>query len=403
VDKLLAILGAGPDQLPAFIEAKKLGIKTLAIDMNPNSQAFDIADYRMVESTRNIPGIISKLKEFHNNNRNIDGVMTIAAEVSPSVAAIANVFGLPGVSEEVAYLTTNKCARAERFKQNQTNFPNYWIGNILEDFIDVKFPVVIKPSDNSASRGVQLVENYEHLQSCFSSALGYSSDKQVILEQYLKGFEVSIEGVVIEGKLHVTGFADRNYARNEAFYPFFVEDGGDIPTVLSQELVRKVVAEFEKAVSAIGIKLGPTKGDVIITPDGMVYVIEVTSRLSGGGFCSRTVPLTSGVNIVKTTIQLALGITPDISDLVQKFRKAMSHRFYFHKPGKIKAIIGLDQIASMPGIADCIFQRPFKVGDTLEPVTYANRLFYVIAVADDRETAIKYAENAIKSVDIIVE
>jgi len=401
--KLLCIIGAGPDQEPAFTLAKSMNLETIAIDINPHAPAMKIANYKLVVSTKNIPEIIKQLEKFQQQIRPLDGVITIAAEVSPTVAAIAEKFNLAGVSPKTALNTTNKCLRAKIFSEENINFPQYTIGTTPSQFTNAKFPAVIKPSDNSASRGVIMVNNFAEFEKQFPTSQKLSSDNQIILEQYIPGEQISIEGVVINKKLFVTAIADRNYIRNPQFYPYFVEDGGEMPSHHNKQTIQNIITEFNKAVQALNIHTGPTKGDIIISPNGKIYVIEVTSRLSGGGFCSRVVPMTTGINIVKTVIQLAIGITPDLIELKPKFNKGMCHRFYFHKPGKIKKIIGLNNIKKMPGVVDFVIQRPFKIGDILEPASYANRLFYIITIAKDRTTATKQANNAIASIKIITE
>lgn len=397
----LLIIGGGPDQVPAFERAHALGIKTIAVDYNPTAPAFEIADHHFIVSTRDINGVL-KIAEEIQKTFGLDGVMTIGAEVSPTVAAVASKFKLPGVTPHVAHLTTNKCERAKVFESAGVPFPKYHVleeGNIKHN---LSYPLVIKPSDNSASRGVKIIDNQKELKSALPDSISLSNDKRVILEEFIPGDQISIEGVVINGKLHVTAIADRNYSRNDYFYPLMVEDGGEMPTKHSGKTVDKMIDTFEKAVKAVGIDTGPSKGDLIIAEDGTVYVIEVTSRLSGGGFCSRVVPRVNGINIVDTVVQLAVGRDIDLKTLEPKFSKGMCHRYYFHKAGKIKSISGFDELINQEGVVEVVKNRSFNVGTHLEPVDYANRLFYIITIAETREIGIKLAEKAMNSVKIEV-
>lgn len=398
----LLIIGAGIDQLPAYERAAALGIKTVAVDFNPHAPAFAIADKHFVVSTRNIADVLKVAKEV-NSSMGLDGVMTIGAEVSPTVSAVVEAFDLPGVSEHVAHLTTNKCARAEVFRKAEVSFPEYAVINRKNFAHSLNYPVVIKPSDNSASRGVRIIENDNQLQAALPEALALSSDGNVIVEAYIPGDQISIEGVVVNGELHVTAIADRNYSRNPYYYPLMVEDGGEMPTKHSTSTVENMCSAFAKAVAAVGIHTGPSKGDLIIAENGRVYVIEVTSRLSGGGFCSRVVPRVNGINIVDATIMLAVGKVPDIETHTPKFSKGMCHRYYFHKPGKIKEIQGLDELSQQEGVVEVVINQPFAVGQVLDPPSYANRLFYLITIADTREHAIALADKAMASVDVGVE
>lgn len=397
---LLMIIGAGIDQMPAYTEAHNLGVDTLAVDYDPEAPAFEVATYKLVISTKDINAVVAAAREFHQTRAPINGVITLGAEVSQTVSAVATELDLIAVSNETAFLTTNKCARAEVFVKAGVNFPQFISGNKVSDFAHAKFPAIIKPSDNSASRGVRVVSSEKELADYFEVAKSFASDGGVILEEFISGDQISIEGIVVDGRLQVTAIADRNYSRNDEFYPFMIEDGGEMPSRHPKALLDDVKLEFEKAVASLGIHLGPTKGDIIITPSGKVYVIEVTSRLSGGGFCSRVVPMTTGVNIVRPTIQQALGLPVNYSDLQQKFEKGMCHRFFFHNPGRVESISGLNELHSLPDVKESVILREVQIGDILEPITYANRIFYVITIADSREKAVEKATNAIASVTL---
>ncbi|MBA3030016.1 MAG: ATP-grasp domain-containing protein [Desulfobacteraceae bacterium] len=394
----LIVLGAGPDQVPVFVEARKMGIKTIAVDYNPDSEAFCYCDEKIIASVKDRQETILALKAY---GKEYIGVMTLGVEISPVVSAVAKEFGLVSISEETAYLTHHKCARNQALAQKAIPIPKFQTISKPTD-VCLPFPFVIKPSDNSASRGVQIVLDENTFSEAYEIAKRYSSDGKVLVEEQLSGPEISIEGFMINDKMHVTGFADRNYSRNPDFFPFFVEDGGDYPTVLPEHIVSEAKNVFEKAALALGICNGPSKGDLIVTPQG-VKVIEITSRLSGGGFCSRIVPLQNGVNIVAATIRWACGQMVCEEELAPKFNKCISHRFYFHEKGRIKAITGMDRIKGLPGIAHVVVQRDFKIGEYLQPVSYVNRLFYVVATGDDRHSAIRHAQEAIESVKIITE
>ncbi|MFL0803050.1 MAG: ATP-grasp domain-containing protein [Agarilytica sp.] len=398
----LLIIGAGTDQVPAYERAHALGIQTVAIDYDPNAPAFSIAQYHYVVSTKDIEEVVDTAKKVAETI-GLNGVMTIGAEVSPTVAAVAASLNLPGVSPEVALLTTNKCARAKRFMDAGVRFPNFSIVNQDNQQHALTYPLVIKPSDNSASRGVRIIENDNELSQTLPEALKLSSDGSVILEEFIPGDQISIEGVVVENTLYVTAIADRNYSRNPYFYPLMVEDGGEMPTRHSQTIINKMCDGFAQAVKALSIHTGPTKGDLIISENGDVYIIEVTSRLSGGGFCSRVVPRVNGINIVDATIQLAVGRPVDTSLLKPKFSKGMCHRYYFHQPGKIKSITGFDTLKDKEGVVEVVVNQPFNIGQELAPTSYANRLFYLITIAESRAQAIELANNAMDSVTIEVE
>ena len=150
---------------------------------------------------------------------------------------------------------------------------------------------------------------------------------------------------------------------------------------------------------ACGITEGPSKGDLVIVDDE-VYVLEITSRLSGGGFCSRNQPLQNGTDIVTATIQWHCDFPVNMDNVTPQFEKAVAHRFYFHKPGRIKSIEGIEAAESMDGVKFLVKQSNFKVGDKLNSVEYINRLLYVVTQADTIEEAVSIANKAIKLIKI---
>ena len=401
-ESFLIILGCANDQIPAYKKARELGIKTIGVDYNPDAPAFDYCDLPLLVSVKHPDQLIPALEKV-NNEFNFLGVMTLGVEISPMVSMVADKFGLIAVDEVTAFLTTNKCARSMRLDEQGIPIPCY---QVLKDTSNIKMetPFVIKPSDSSASRGVRRVDRREDIKPAFDIAKELATDDRVLIEELLKGNEISIEGFMLNSKMYVTGFSDRNYATipNSVSQPYFIEDGSDLPSRLPHDIQKQACKVFELAVLACGITDGPSKGDLLVQ-DGIVYVIEVTSRLSGGGFCSRSQGMVNGTDIVTATIQWHCGMEVDVDLVTPKYSNPVCHRFYFHEPGIITDIKGIDTIKEMPGVVHYVEQYPFTIGDELEPVCYINRLFYIYTDGDTIEEAIKNAENAIASVEITTE
>ena len=100
------------------------------------------------------------------------------------------------------------------------------------------FPLVIKPVDSRGSRGVLLLTKDIDLEWAYSISKDYSPSNRVMVEQFLEGPQVSTESIVIDSNVTTIGFSDRNYEKLEKFAPHIVEDGGDLPSSLPQEVQR---------------------------------------------------------------------------------------------------------------------------------------------------------------------
>ncbi|MAV44447.1 MAG: hypothetical protein CMA30_08255 [Euryarchaeota archaeon] len=393
----LIILGAGPQQIKVYETAKRLGVKTVAVDFNPNADAREIADHFVLASVKDADECIRELKAMELD---YSGVITCGVEVSPQVSRIASYFGLKGISEEVAKKTTHKGLRLQTLNQAGVPIPKFQ--RLTKPTIpNLDFPFVVKPSDSSGSRGVRQVRNKKEFLSAFKHASTISTDDEVIVESFESGTEISIEGFVISGKMTVTGIAERHFYPLEETYPEFLEYGGTMPPSFSEKYVEEAKKVFTDATIALGITEGPSKGDLILTKEG-VKVLEITSRTSPG-FAAESQPLASGVSVLETLILWAIGspVSPEL--LKPKWKKAIAHRYFRHEPGKVIKIIGFETLPNQPGVKFILNLNKVKEGDVLEPMNYMNRLFYVTTVADTPEEAIQLANSALASVKIKTE
>ena len=77
--------------------------------------------------------------------------------------------------------------------------------------------------------------------------------KEVLLEEVLSGQEISTESIIYNGEITTFAFADRNYNKKEIFAPYFIEDGINFPSNLSDELKQKVLDLVEKTIRCLEI------------------------------------------------------------------------------------------------------------------------------------------------------
>jgi len=406
MSKRLLIIGAGVEMLPIFDITKEMGLKTVVTDMNPNAPGFSYADDYIIASTRDVEETIKKVKEF-NSKKKIDGVMTIASDVPLTVAKVAKSLGLPEIpTVEIAELVSNKLKMKQAFKKKGVPIPNFQEINSfaeLERFIDQNgLPVVIKPLDNCGARGVYLLTKKTEVKKLYELTKSQSvGAKTILVEQFLEGPQVSTESIVYKGKVYTPGFSDRNYEFLDKYAPNIIENGGELPSCLSEKDQTKIKRCIEKAAEALGMQYGVLKGDMVLN-EGEAKVIEVAGRLSGGYFCTHETPLSTGVNIIKPVIQMALGEEVDINELIPKYQKGVCERFFFPATGKIKKIIGKEKVEKLPYVKK--FSLYLNEGDTVDPTTnHTKRGGIILTIGKTRKEAIKRAEEAVKMIKFTVD
>jgi len=262
-------------------------------------------------------------------------------------------------------------------------------------------PLVIKPVDRSGSRGVYFLDQDSDLEDLYGKAAEFSFSGRVQVEEYLPGLQISTETVMWKGKATTPGFADRNYELFERFLPQIMENGGWVPSILSDKDRQAVELVVEQASLALDVTDGITKGDVVMTPEGP-KIIEIATRLSGGDFCESLVPLGTGVNYVRCAIQLAIGEDPDLASLEPKFERAVANRYFFPEAGKLVGIDGEDEVRAKEWVHKLEFW--YALGEEVpESLSHAHRFGVFLITAPDRKTAQERVDWVYKTIVIHTE
>lgn len=405
LDKTLLILGGGPDQLPGVLKAKEMGIYTIVLDGNPDAHCKSYADKFHCVSIKHIEQIDTFIKE--KLNKKVDGVIAFGVDIPYIISYVANRLQVNyTIPLESAILSENKFDSKEFMKKHKINIPPYSLISSMEDikeFTNIHgFPIILKPVDNSAARGISLLYDLNNINKYYEYALKNSSCKKVMIEKYLDGPQVSTESFVVNGKIYNIGFADRNYKDMDKFLPNIIEDGGDLPSIFMSDKHKFQLEKYLEIISKeLNIKNGVIKGDIVIYKDEL-YIIEFALRLSGGNFSTIEIPESTGVDFLKIAIKLHLNIKIEENEVIIKKNDFVSLRYKFLedlKKGKIKNI--------KLSTKDCISSSLFvKLGDEIKSnktENHANRVSSVITKGISRQDAIDKANKYLEDLEIIIE
>ncbi len=388
------IIGGGLLQTPAIDTAKKMGYQVIVTDYNPEAIGMKHADIPIVMSTRDIQGSVRIAKQ-QNEITPISGVLTVGTDASQTVAAVANALNLPGIRFEDAEAATNKIKMRMRFKEHNIPSPAFlpvWsLSDAKKACKILGFPLVIKPSDNMGARGVIKIENANQISDAFKFAKSASPSGDLIIEQFMDGPELSIDAIIYNGEVTITGVADRIIE----FPPNFVETGHNMPSALPEDMIKDACDVMKRGIQALGLTIGAAKGDIKVTKTGAM-IGELAARLSGGFMSAYTYPLSSGVDLMKAAIEVALGQEP--GNLEPVLNRVSIERAIICKPGIVKKISGLEEALKVPGI-EAIFLN-IKEGDlVVMPRSNVEKSGHIIAVANtlnEAEAAVTECFNLLK-------
>ncbi|EAJ9014090.1 ATP-grasp domain-containing protein [Campylobacter jejuni] len=274
-NKHFFIIGGGDLQADLVLHAKKDFI-THVFDYNENCFCKDLADYFHPISIADKEKILELAIKF-----NIVGIATAATELGNlTVCYIGEKLNLGTNSYECAKNTTDKSLMKKIFEKNNINHAKYFILKDEKDLEQIiKFPVVIKPSDRSAGRGVVKVFDKENLKKYFYKAKELSYNKIVLAEEVLKGRQFSIETISSHGKHQIIAITEE-YLREGEFANDFLETQHLIPARITHHEKKIIQNEIIKVLNAFKINFGASHIEIKLH-DNTVKIIEIASRMGG--------------------------------------------------------------------------------------------------------------------------
>lgn len=397
--KRIMILGASILQVPAIQKAKEMGLEVVAVDMDRNAVGFQFADICLPISTIDIPAVVLAAKEYK-----VNGVMTLASDMPMrTVASVAKECGLVGIDADIALRATNKAVMRQALKEHGVPIPEFYKVSTREDYdaaveafreLGIKF--IVKPTDNSGSRGVYLVDNPDDIKAieeAYHHSKGFSRSGDIVVEEYMEGPEVSVETLSIEGECHLLQITDKLTSGA----PFFVEMGHSQPTQLAPDVVEDVRRVALMTVGAIGIRNGPSHTEIKVTPAG-AKTIEIGARLGGDCITTHLVPLSTGVDMVKCCIQVALG---EECDWKTKWDKGVAIRYFDSHKGRLVSIEGLEDARAVAGVVEVDVVK--RIGEEINDIRNSvDRIGFVIALGENAEMAVAACNVAKNKVHVII-
>ena len=299
--KKLAIIGASYLQLPLVEKAKEMGVETICFAWEDGAVCKNLCDRFYPVSTVDKEEILRICRD-----EKIDGITTIASDVATlTVCYVAEQMGLVGNPDKYSQTTTNKFLMRQCFMEHCIPSPNFCESNgtVPETVGSFLFPVIVKPTDRSGSRGVEKVEEESELKVAIERACAESFQKKAVIEEFVEGREISVESISFKGKHYILQITDK--VTTEA--PFFVELEHHQPSSLPEDIKSQVKEIVLHALDALHIQYGASHSELKITEDGDIRVIEIGARMGGDFIGSDLVKLSTGYDFLKGVIEVALG------------------------------------------------------------------------------------------------
>ncbi len=405
-DSYFWVIGGGEMQIPVIDEARDLGLKVICSDLSPNCICASRSDIFLQIDIFDIEEHVRAGLEL-SRTVSILGVLAAGIDAPETMASLAKALGLPGVDPNIARLVHNKANFRRRLEKLGFPVPRYFDFGVeqLDDIVELAqsfgYPLVLKNTDSSGSRGTRIFyqRNDDLLRDVAQEAIRVSRSKRALMESCWEGPEQTIETLFdVDGNFHPCFITDRIFDKNNGYA---LEVGLRHPSILSEEKQAEMYKMAQDVAKAIGIRIGAAKFDCIFTPHGP-RIIEMTVRLSGGFDSQYLVPAATGKNVIRAAIFTALG-KPFPANLLQaKHRRVAISRSLWPKPGRIRAIHGLDSARRIPGVNKIVMRK--GVGDLVEPyIDCTKRVCFVIAAANTQDEVDRIFEQVERTLIIEVD
>ena len=313
------------------------------------------------------------------------GIIATDDNVVELAACVAQGLGLPGNPPSAGRFARRKDHARARLQARGVPVPAHQTMALTDiaagAFPDITFPLVVKPLAMSASRGVIRVDDHDALRLAgqriariVATSAHVDERERVLLEEYLPGTEIAVEGLLHRGRLHIVAVFDKPEPLTG---PFFEESYYVTPSALTATTLRDVTEVVQATCDAYGLRHGPIHAELRINAEG-VWVLETAARTIGGQ-CAMLVEFATGQSLEELVLRNALDEPPPVSRLHNAAGVLM---IPIPRPGVLRRIEGVLDAQRVPGVEK--LELWVREGHELVPLPEgASYLGFIFATGDD--------------------
>jgi len=373
----LLVVGAGPLQVPAIHEARALGIRSIAVDGNAAAVGLALCDVPYVADILDADAVTAIAE-----SEKIDGVMTLCTDAAVStVAEVGRRMGLTALSTQAAARATDKRLMREAFAESGAPSPHTCLIHSLSEAQPAAealgYPVALKIGRGSGSRGVYRIDNPGAIERAYAGCRRWQKEGMLLLEEWVTGEEVSVEGYCTDRDCSLIAITDK------FLFPGVspVEVGHCQPSTHSPLHEQQIYHSVRAGLKALDLTWCAFHAELKISSKG-AQLIEIGARLGGDRISTHLTPLSTGVNLVRAAILLALGERPPSPHVWQ--RAACVRYFDVQRTGTLRGVHGLRKLYEIPGVEviypaserDGLLGQGFVIGDVRSSLDRYGHLLY---------------------------
>ncbi|HEY3130084.1 MAG TPA: ATP-grasp domain-containing protein [Acidobacteriota bacterium] len=398
--RVLLLLPTTTYRTEAFLTAaRQLGVDVTVASEEPSTLA-DLNPAGFLTVSFNKPEEATSIIAEFARSYPIHAVIPVDEQTAIVAAMVAASLKLRHNSVESALAAGNKYQMRELLSRAGVRVPGYRLLSLSDDAAAVarglRYPCVVKPLILSASRGVIRADTREQFVQAFRRVAAIlsapeieskgTSARQVLVEDFIPGKEVALEGLLSQGKLRVLALFDKPDPLDG---PFFEETIYVTPSILRADIQTKVIDCTARTAEALGLTEGPVHAELRVN-QMEPCVLEIAAR-SIGGRCARALRFGTGVSLEELILRHALGMS--VADMKREKRASGVMMIPIPKRGVLAQVEGLSEARNIPGIDEISITA--HVGQTLIPLPEGNQyLGFIFARGNDPHAVVASLRNA---------
>jgi biotin carboxylase len=386
MSKKILVIGAAESCLGMIQTIKKMGHLPIVIGKSDTMPAKTISDYYFISEDNDVESVVNYCNEI-----GVDAIVPVPVDWPLLwMSKVAERLGLIFIPIEKIDNYRHKFFMKQCLIENNINCAKgilIKVDEINKDILsEFHFPLIVKPIDQYASRGVTKPTNINELIHYAKEASEFSANGDVVIEEFIDGREFNAEGVCFNGQVEIYAIVEKI---SDPF-PRTIEMGHIIPPDITNIEEKTIVDTVSKAVLALGMKNGAFNAEIKLV-HGEGYIIEVNGRLAGDFIISHLVKPTTGQDMEQEVVKMSLGL-----QIEKAHRKYIKHGIisYFNLPAgkKIRQINDFSYLSRDPNIIETHLY--YKEGEVIPEVLHmGHRSGFVIVTSETRQGMFEIAEK----------
>jgi biotin carboxylase len=360
--RTLLVLSASRDAVPVITELRRLGLRVVACDGTPDASGFHLADAGLV-APMDDPDSLAEAARAFAAHVPIAGVVAAGVEVPSTVAAVADALGLVGPPLVAAAVMADRLRTRRQLRDAGVPVP--WSAaapdvDTLRRLAGRRDGlVVVRPVERHAL-GALLLDRRVDPEWAFAQAACASPSGRVMVEDMVRGPEIAVHVLLVDGRARLLAVGDRTLAAGSA--PFLVEEVVTWPSRYETTLGDRVEALVAAAADSLGLGRALLRASIAITAAGPV-LLALATGLGGGYACTHAIPLATGIDVLDAAVRIACGEDACVSPAGPTRGRSVACRTIFPPSGLVTEIAGVAEAATSEGIvaADVLIETGMRV------------------------------------------